>query len=316
LLPGVPIEKMDICGEHQSWMKEWMGCVTEEHEKGIVSSSNCVAGFISECLLYGRPKTDWTGLMEGFLEHIGVPLAYSEEFGKKLYKFNQWRQSTVHAIYSRWWIEGNLGRNPDKYVDMTEKLVQPDGWIYDPISSETRIRTRMRSELFMSLAFGSEILVKGESSKVSREQLVATASSISATPYISAEYFRLRALQFLGRPEQMVVGVSELLSKCRTKVGFADFSIKDKIDDYMGVAKRSSRDIAIFSPVSTLHALRLAEASGADKKQIQTIRDEVRAHFENDPLDIPSFRMRDLAPEFGEGKTIYEIIAAAALMRK
>ena len=59
-------------------MKAWMDNVLSNSENGIVSSSECMAGAVSELMLFGRPKTDWIGIMDEYLETDGVPMAYSE----------------------------------------------------------------------------------------------------------------------------------------------------------------------------------------------------------------------------------------------
>jgi len=313
ILPGISCTKINLCKEHKEWIKDWLDTLDTEIGNDIISSSNCVAGFLAECLVNGSPKTDWLGLMKDQLEEDGVPLSYSEEFGKRLYKFNHWKQVTVHAIYGRWWIETNLGNPNPQWAKIIDGLIQPNGWIYNPEVSPTNIRTRMQSELFMSFSMGCEIL---SDAKMIRDEskFVSPIISKPLTNYVSSEYFRCRALKTLGMKNQMVVGVEKILPKCKTAPGFADFSVADKIDDYMGVAKRSSRDLAIFSPVSTVQALRLAEDCGIDTSTIGHWLEETKSHLEKNPLEIPSLRMRDLDAAFGEGRTIYEIIAAAHLM--
>lgn len=316
LLPGLLVSSISLCKEHESWIKDWLTTICNEVEDGIVSSSNCVAGFISENLVYGKQRTDWLGIMEEFLENDESPLAYSEKYGKKLYKFNQWIQSPIHAIYARWWIEKNSDKPNINRVKLIESFIQQNGWIYNPTVSETSIKTRMRAELFMSLSMGVEILIRENSEKINKAQLVATAISFPSTGFVSSEYFRFRTLSILEEPGQMVTGVDEVLKKCYVGAGFADFSVEDKIDDYMGVAKRVSRDKAVFTPISTLHAIKLAENCQLDSEKIRTWKQEICSNLEKDPLDIPSLQMRDLEPNFGEGKTIYEVITASKLMQK
>ena len=68
-------------------------------------------------------------------------------------------QSEVHAIHARWWVERacNAESNLD-FPDLIEGLNQPSSWIYNPQVSPTGMRTRMKSEYFMSLAMGMEVL--------------------------------------------------------------------------------------------------------------------------------------------------------------
>jgi len=253
--------------------------------------------------------------MEEYLEKDDLPLAYSEEYGKKLFNFNQWRQSPVHAIYARWWIERTIEAEGRDWTHTIKSYIQPSGWIYNPDVSLTNIRTRMRTELFMSMHMGCEILKTSEFEGVPKERLVAATISLPCTGYVSAEYSRYRALQLLDATEQMVTGIQEILTKCQTLQGFADFSIEDKVDDYMGSKKRVTRDVAVFSPISTLYALSLARNLSVPKDLIEDWRSRVQSHLSNDPLDIPALHMRDLAPEFGEGQTIYEVLAAAVLLQ-
>lgn len=286
----------------------------EEIENGIVSSSNCAAGYISEIWIHGHPRTDWLGIMAEYLEADGTPLSYSEDYGRKLFRYPQWEQSPVHAVYTRWWIENSLGKNTAKWTELIGRFVQPNGWIYNPEVSPTAISKRMRSELFMSLAMGSEMLVSAGISENLMNHLLGAAISLPTTGYISAEYFRFRTLQTLGCTEQMVEGVQDTLRNCRAGPGFADFDVASKIDDYMGSAKRVGRDVAVFSPVSTLQAIALGRGFGIGIDSIREWLNDTATHLAARPLDVPAFHMRDLPPEFGGGCTAYEILAAVLLM--
>lgn len=314
LLPHLTIEQTAIHPVYFNWIKEWLAENEELIEHRIVSSSRCIAGFISENILYGRPKTDWFGIMKEYLEKDNKLLAYSEEFGKKLFKFNQWIQSPIHAIYARWWIEHNLNSCKKDRAGIISNYIQPTGWIYNPKVSETQIRTRMKTELFMSLLMGCEILKSNNYCSIDQDNLIAAAISIPCTSYISAEYFRYRALDTLCATEQMVSGLDSVFTKCKVNSGFADFSLEDKFDDYMGSRKRTSRDQVIFSPITTLHAFSLGSSTGIDPNLINKWKDETREHLSNDPLNIPSFKMRDLVPNFGPRETIFEVLAAAKLL--
>lgn len=315
LLPEVLVSNITLRSEHDFWIKDWLSKTEDEIKNGVLSSSNCVAGYIAEHLVYGKNKTDWLELMKKYLEINGLPLAYSENYGRKLFKFNQWKQSPIHAIYARWWIENNLNKQNQKFQKLIMSFIQQNNWIYNPDVSPTNIKTRMRSELFMSLSMATEILVSENFQKINKNQLVASAISIPLTGYVSSEYFRFRTLNFLGEVDQMPKGIDIVLKKCRAEQGFADFSVEDKVDDYMGVAKRATRDKAVFSPISTLHAITLAKGCMLNNEEIESWKEKTKNFLEKDPVCIPALHMRDLKPNFGDGPTIYEIIASAKIMQ-
>lgn len=296
-------------------MEAWLDDVLLNSENGIISSSECMVGVVSEEILFGRPKTDWMGIMREYLEMDGKPLAYSKGFGERLYKFQQWMQDPVHAVYSRWWIERSTGeKSTDAFSDMIMKFVQPTGWVYNPRVSQTGIRTRMKAELFMSLAMAAQILADAEAT-FDRVPMISAAVSVAPTGFIGAEYFRLRSLQALEASEQML-DTWPLLERCSVEGGFCDFDVNAKTDDYMGVPKRTARDAAVFSPLVTMYALYVAEMTVRDKSTVDSKKKQTRRFIRNDPMHIPSLKMRDLDYPFGDGATIYEVIAAAILMQE
>ncbi len=302
------------CAEHRTWMKAWIDNVLSNSENGIVSSSECMAGAVSELMLFGRPKTDWIGIMDEYLETDGVPMAYSERFGERLYKFSQWAQSPVHAIYSRWWIERCTSEgSANAFAGMVAKFIQPTGWAYNPRVSNTGVRTRMRTELFMSQAMTAQIL-DDAGAAFDRVSMISAAVSVTPTGFVAAEYFRLRSLQVLDAPEQMP-DTGQLLERCSVEGGFCDFDVNAKTDDYMGVRKRVARDVAVFSPLVTMYALYVAEMTLQDQTAVGAMRNRTREFVRAEPMSIPSLRMRDLDYPFGDGVTIYEVIADAILMQ-
>ena len=303
------------CSEHKAWMEQWLDKVLSNSENGIVSSSECMAGAVSEEILFGRLSTDWAGIMSEYLEMNGVPLAYSEKFGERLHKFqNQWKQSPVHSIYSRWWIERSTrGGHDSAFSDMIMRLVQPTGWVYNPDVSYTGIRTRMKTELFMSLAMASQILTDTRT-KFDSVPMISAAVSVTPTGFVGAEYFRLRSLQTLEASEQMP-DTRQLLECCSLENGFCDFDVNAKIDDYLGVRKRIERDVAVFSPLVTMYALYIAEMTLQDQTIVNAMKNRTRDFIRATPMYIPSLKMRDIDHPFGDGVTIYEIIAATILMR-
>lgn len=316
LLPGIFESEISLHEKHKKWIGDWLHNVKKDISNGIISSSICIAGFISEQLVYGKNKIDWSNIMSKYLEDNESPLTYSENFGKKLYKFNQWKQTSVHSTYARWWIEKNLNNKMKEIPKLIESFIQDNGWIYNELVSLTNIKTRMRAELFMSLGMGTEILVNENYLKKSKRDLISTTVLMPLTGFVSAEYFRFKTLRSLNEESKMVSGIDSSLKKCKTTPGFADFAIENKIDDYMGVAKRISRDEAVFSPISTLHALELAKGVKIESNEIEEWKRGVQKHLEKNPLDIPALKMRDLKADFGDGVSIYEVISASKLMQK
>lgn len=305
--------EVGLCAEHRAWVETWLDNVLSNSENGIVSSSECMAGAVSELALFGRLKTDWTGIMGEYLETDGMPMAYSKRFGERLYKFPQWEQSPVHAIYSRWWVERCAGGSDNAFADTVAKFMQPTGWVYNPCVSDTGVRTRMKTELFMSLAMATQILADARAA-LDRVRMISAAVSVTPTGFVGAEYFRLRSLQTLEAPEQMP-DAGQMLERCSVEGGFCDFDVNAKTDDYMGVRKRVARDAAVFSPLVTMYALYVAEMTLQDQTAVVAMRNRTREFVRAEPMNIPSLKMRDLDYPFGDGVTIYEVIAAAVLMR-
>jgi len=315
-LPCVTIESKQLNELYKDWINNWLAEIHDGIEKHEISSSTCLAGVISEIWINGRLKTDWIGIMKEFLEDDGLPLAYSEDYSKKLFHFNQqWKQSPIHAIFARWWIERIAKVDERDWAETIKSYIQPNGWIYNPKVSVTNVRTRKRTELFMSMHMGCQILKPSEFNGISKDRLIAAINSIPSTKYVSAEYFRYQALRLLDAIDQMATNIAEILTKCQTEPGFSDFSIEDKTDDYMGSKKRVTRDKAVFSPMSTLFALYLAHNFNIPKQLIANWRKKVQHHLTIDPLDIPALQMRDLTPNFGDGTTIFEVLAASVLLQ-
>jgi hypothetical protein len=134
------------------------------------------------------------------------------------------------------------------------------------------------------------------------------------TGYLSAEYFRLFALRLLDVPELAPANLPAALTACETGAGYCDFDVKAKIDDYMGTAKRTGRDIPVHSALSTLHALALSSACNGDiqahvKKRVQ----DFGRHINSEPMDIQPFRMREIDISFGTGLSPLEIISGSGI---
>ena len=314
-LPGVSFEDVDLLPRHADWIEEWLHDVSEDVEAGDVSSSVCLQGVISELVLFRGIRTDWLGVLEEYLTD-GEPLAYSQAYGQRLYKFHdQWRQSPVHAVHAHWWIRRVLDAEVlSDYPDLILKRVQPSGWIYDPRVSPTRVRNRMKSELTMSMAMGVEILKYHGSMNGLDEKLVATLASMSMTGYLGAEYFRLKTLEDLSATGHAPVGMDSMLKECEADEGYCDFYVSSKVDDYMGTAKRSMRDLAIHSPVASLHAGHIgAYCDGSVRCEVAQRLTAFGEYLREYPMDIPAFRIRDLDAPFGTGLSPLEVIAASRL---
>lgn len=321
-LPGVRINALALLPEYREWLSSWLRRVEREIEQGDIAASMCLQGAMSEIALYGSPQTDWIGNMDAYLlDQEGKPIAYSEKYGQRLYGYeDQWLQSEVHAIHVRWWVQQTYNSPfPQIEVDygaLIEQLIQPGGWIYNPSVSETNIKTRMKSEYLMSLAMGIEILksysLLDDNYKILFE---SAASSVQRTSFLSAEYFRLKALDILGSMELAPVDLTNVLIACEAGKGFCDFSVKDKVDDYMGTAKRTARDIAVHSPLSNLHAFYIASLvnEGTKERVLAKLVDFGR-YLEKEPFGIPAFKIRDLNIPFGSDITPLEIIAATAII--
>jgi hypothetical protein len=320
LLPYVDFENLELITPHKEWLEKWLNNMINKIEDKIVSTSLCLQGAIAEILLYQELKTDWTGIIQSYLkDENSKPLAYSEEFGKLLYKYNQWKQTTVHAIYSQWWLDNLYGTkgHEEGYSDFIEELIQSNGWIYNPNVSVTQIRTRMKSEIMMSLSMGLEIICSYKDISNQKKVFEAALCSIPATGYLSAEYFRLRALSYLHSEELAPVVLSDMLQYCEAGYGYCDFSIESKVDDYMGSAKKISRDEAVHSAISSLHANFIAKnIDGFDNSPVLNKIREFGKHLSANYFDIPSFTMRDIKISFGTDISPLELMAASYIINE
>lgn len=319
LLPDIDIAALQLLPEHKEWLASWLREVHEELECGSISSAWCLQGLLAERILYGEVQTDWKGAISGYLRtDDGQPLAYSEAYGKKLYKFSQWKQAPVHAVHTHWWIGrffGATAADCAEYARLIESFIQSSGWIYNARVSPTNVRTRMKSELLMSLAIGLEIL---SACGVMEERKPLFESLLSSTPvtgYLSAEYFRLYALRILDSAHLAPSDFASVLTVCEAGDGYCDFSVESKVDDYMGTQKRSARDKAIHSALSSLHAAHIAQHCHEEIKEIVSARLRVFGdHLRAEPLDIPAFRMRDIDVPFGTDLSPLEIMAASHII--
>jgi len=319
LLYTIDVRSLELAEEYQQWLTAWLKAADEEIERGDVASSVCLQAGLCELLLYGDFQRDWQGVFEEYLTaDTGAPLAYSETFGNRVYGFaGQWQQTPIHAIYTCLWFDRVLGQESahiSAYADLIESFIQPDGWIYNPKVSETQIRTRMKSELLMSMAMGVDILRAAGRMEKYAASCVATLAGFSVTGFLSAEHFRASALETLKAVNQIPIHLFQVIQDCQAGQGYSDFAVKNKVDDYMGTAKRSSRDVALHSPLSTVHAVHMSDYISAEERQSVYIQAQIFAqHLTHDPLDIPAFQIRDLPIPFGTDISPVEVICAAWL---
>lgn len=320
LLPLFNNEKIITKPEYIAWIEEWLYTIEKNIENGDIAISECFQGLASELAMYGEIKTDWAGVINEYLtDESKNPIAYSEQYGNRLFNFTaQWKQTTINAIYNHRWIIKTMNCTEDVgYVDLIRSFIQSNGWIYNHNVSDTQIRTRMKSELLMSIAMGTEILSEEGISDDEIKRFSATICGCPMTGYIGTEYFRLKALKNIGRTSLRPVDYSEMIKSCETEIGYCDFDVNQKIDDYMGTKKRTQRDKSIHSPLISLFVYELLEYCNKDMKDyIMTRLSDYADYLEGNPLDIPSFRMRDIEAPFGTGITPLEIISSSIIIRK
>ena len=319
-LPCVELQELELTQVHQEWLLKWLSVIESEIEDGNVSASLCLQGILSELVVYQTLQTDWLGIIEEYLidEHQ-MPIAYSEQYGKRLFRFNFWSQSPIHAIHCMWFVEriclSASKEKIQKYAEFITTSIQPNGWIYNPDVSPTRQRNRMKSEYLMSMAMGCEILASIGRLSDYTQRFQTTLSSLPVTDFLSAEYFRLKALNLLQSPELAPAGLDDLLSDCKTVRGFSEFAIESKVDDYMGTAKRISRDKPMPSPLAGLYANTIAIFCSNDvKTDVRNWLKTYGEHLQKKPFDIQAFRIRDVDISFGTDLSPLEIIAAAFLI--
>jgi hypothetical protein len=323
-LPEINLDKKYLPAYGQ-YLKEWREEAIEKADDGDVSISICNQGVLIDLVLDGKVSHDWLGIMNEFLTDEEVPLAYSTEYARRLYKFeNQYKQSTIHSIYTRWWIENLISESVDhqRYATLILRRKQSDGLIYDREVSETILRHRMKTELTMSAAMSAEILKSAnmltESFAIELATNIVCSKKCPTLGYISMEYFRLRTLESLGHVDLFPVNIEEHIrdNEANLVVGWCDFSMSSKVDAYMGTAKRTSRDKPIHSPLIACFISRLVKIINTDnaKKEIAERMSNYSAHLNKNPMDIPAFQMRDVPIPFGASITPLEVICANNLI--
>lgn len=326
LLPDVPLDTSSCLPPYVEYLKTWREHVVSRADDGEVASSGCLQAAIIDLVLAGEIKHDWLGVMDEHLTDDGKPLAYSEKYGARLYGFNsQYRQTTIHAIHARWWLETVLSPKEVDHARFAEMVLakqQTDGLIYDADVSETVLRHRMKSELTLSAAMAVEILRNADALDDKGALALATnlADPKKCPPlgYMGMEYFRLQALQQLRHESLFPDSIEEAIAACEVglPVGWCDFSIVSKVDAYMGTAKRTSRDKPIHAPLTALHVRALMErvSDGEKKTKIHDRLIAYATHLQKEPTDVPAFQMRDVPIPFGADKTPLELVSASNLI--
>ena len=317
---GVDISSIEVADSYRKWIADWLSTTEKKIDDGEVSSSMCLEGTALELALNKKVVTDWEGILAKYLtDNKGLPIAYSETYGKKLYRFNAWHQSPVHAVYTRWWIDNLINGEKvdnDFYADLIEKYIQPNGWIYNADVSATVLQHRMKSEYMMSMAMGIDILTSAGCIEKQKEQIQATLSHTHITDYLSAEYFRAVALNKIDSTDLIPKNIPEVIRSCESEIGYCDFSLTSKVDAYMGTAKRTSRDQELHSSISCTQALYLATTvENGDAENIRKILQKYSSHIKDKPMDIPPFKMRDIESPFGLGISPLEILASSYLVK-
>jgi hypothetical protein len=327
-LPGVELQKNIIHKSYLDYINNWRENVRNNCEAGIIAATECLQGALVDIAIDGRLVFDWLSVMDDLLTFNNVPIAYSKEYSEKLSGFNnQYLQSTINAIHTRWWIERFIDSKKvehDKFSSFILGKKQSNGLIYDAEISGTMLRHRMKTELTFSAALSIEILLFANSlSKNLCDELATNLCDLSKIPllgYMSCEQYRLSALRYLSHEEQFPVGIGDYIESCSVglEYGWNDFTIASKVDHYMGTAKRVSRDKAIHSPLVACH---VSQLSGKIEDQVQ--RNEVQFRLKKyadylamNPNDIPAYQMRDIPVAFGSDITPLEAICASWLIQR
>lgn len=327
-LPGIALQQGLIHPVYIQYLKTWREDAIQHAENGDIAASICHQATLVDLVLYGKPRHDWLGIMDELLMDNGTPLAYSKAYGKRLHKYdNQYYQSTIHAIHTRWWIEclnEKTSVNHEQFADLVFAKKQPDGLIYDRDVSRTILRHRMKSELTISMAMSAEILQAAN--KLSGNTAIEFATNISCPTkcptlgYMSMEYFRLKTLRLLDHEALFPVGIEEHIEACAEDlpVGWCDFAIKSKVDAYMGTVKRTQRDKPIHSPLIACYVSSLLTKIQNTTKRFafnQRFNAYIH-HLKGNPQDINAFIMRDIPIPFGTDRTPIEVICASFLIKQ
>lgn len=285
-------------------------------ENENASASDIFSCALAEYSLKGKISSSWLEIFKSLLidKESGLPLEYNKKYSEKLWQFNHWNQTTIHSIYVYWFllsISDQFKNEVKSAVKMSQQLIQPSGFVYNPAVSETNLRTRMRSELFMGVCQAIEIQSNGTNQDDLKKIYSPALQSINDVKYISAEFFRQKSFQFLKLQNPYFPNYNELLKNCGLDYGFSDYDVNSKVDDYMGTAKRVNRDKSIFSPVITLMSETLTLEKNKNPSLISAYK-----YLSEKPNSLPHFVVRDIEYSFGPSITVIETLATVEILSK
>jgi hypothetical protein len=306
-------------GPYVKYLTDELETIYSEIDKDVASASKVLQGVLGELVLHGRTKFDWRSALDSLLLKDLEALAYSAKFSEHLYGFGaQWQQTSINAAYTQFWIRKSLDY-PDLDFSYLNSKCHATGLFFDEDISPTKITHRMKSEVAASTAMILEMNTHlGFLESFDPSRVLSALDDSMLFPryrYLSLEYFRRQILNQLGESASDHDLIHGFLEKCsaETSIGWSDFLMSEKLDDYMGTAKRSGRDSNIHSPLLATFAQVLADDAPINSgfmARMNTYADHLRAK----PWDIPAFKMRDLSYDFGPGLTILESIAAISLL--
>jgi hypothetical protein len=323
LLPCVRLVGQIESQQVRLYLQSWLDALARRLHAGELASSECIQAALAELALFGTWRTPWDQVADGLLTSNGAPIAYSAAYAKRLHQFDaQSVQVTINAIHSRWWIA--LSASADKvdhalYARLISTKLQPSGLYLDSDISPTELRHRMKLEIAQSAAQSAEILnaagLLDPSSAEAMAQALVRPANFPVTNYLSAEALRCRALTSLDRLNLSVVSAATVLTVCAEGLahGWCDFAMREKIDAYMGTAKRVGRDKPICSPLIACHAEYLAKFIKGDAQTLafNSRLADYRTALSKGELSADAFRMRDLRFPFGPGMTPLEAISTS-----
>lgn len=308
-------------GIYSEFLNRELNSIQDEINQDRLSASKALQGVLIESLLFGRTKFDWLGVINELLIRDGRALAYSESFSSHLHGFkDQWEQYSIGAAYSQYWIRKHLSCSQldFEYLNSKKDLT---GLYFDIDISPTKNSHRMKTEIAASSAM--VLQMNQDLNFLSSHNPGQTLSALDDSMlfpryrYLSLEYFRKVIMDLHGEQKNDADLLGAFLVKCATeaKYGWSDFMMNEKLDDYMGTAKRTGRDSNIHSPMLALYAGHLCgkETSNSD---VEVRMHEFSTHLKANPWDIPAFKMRDLPYDFGPGLTTLEALAAITLTGK
>ena len=290
----------------KSYLVDKLFLLRKDFNQGLVSISNCMNAQL--CLSSINESSLWLlDVIRNNLILDGICTSYSIRYSEQLNKFDQ--QSFQNDIYTEYYYWKILLINDAIDSQSVEqnivKYQNKSGFFYNSDNSDTLEKYRMKSELYSQLLMAKEIINFSNA----KDLLLPDISSDGfRTSYISSEYFRERYCSLSNVNANTPQAIIELINQCKVEYGLCDFNAKKKFDDFMGTAKRTSRDKSIFSPLATLHGIYLCDRYNLLSLKNQLIN-EAHQYYDLYRLDLESFQMRDIPIDFGPGDTVVEILA-------